>query len=69
MSIHLASQQIEASEFWSDTYEGRAIAVLRRRSEYHVYLDRILQRVIFATAEDALRWLTMRIGSRHAGGE
>jgi hypothetical protein len=49
-------------EFWSDTYHGRPIAVMHRGGQWHVYLDHsLLHNLVFATAEQAVRWLTTRI--------
>jgi hypothetical protein len=50
-----------SSEFWSDIYGGRSIAVLQHHGRWLVYLDHVLQKVIFATSEDAIAWLTKRI--------
>jgi hypothetical protein len=51
-----------APEFWADVYCGRPIAVFHRFGRWHVYLDHVLQHnVVFATAEDAIIWLTDRI--------
>jgi hypothetical protein len=50
------------AEFWSDFYEGRAVAILNRYGRWHVYLDHVLQHnVVFDTAENAVTWLTERI--------
>jgi hypothetical protein len=58
-------QALNASErpqFWANVYGGRPIAVFNRRGRWHVYLDHALQHnVQFATAEDAIAWLTQRI--------
>jgi hypothetical protein len=45
-----------------DIYEGRPVAILNRYGHWHVYLDHVLQHnVVFATAENAVAWLTERI--------
>jgi hypothetical protein len=55
-------QTLDHEEFWSDIYRGRPIAVMNRGGQWHVYLDHVLQHnVVFATAEQAVRWLTTRI--------
>ena len=52
----------ERLEFWSDTYGGRSIAIFNREERWHVYIDHVLQHnMLFATAEDAVDWLTQRI--------
>jgi hypothetical protein len=49
-------------EFWSDIYCGRPIAILNRDGCWHVYLDHVLQHnIVFATAEQAVDWLTARV--------
>ena len=50
-----------STEFWSDIYDGRAIAVFQHHGRWLVYLDHVLQKAIFATCEDAIAWLTQRI--------
>jgi hypothetical protein len=53
---------LDEAEFWSDIYEGRPVAILSRYGRWHVYLDHVLQHnVVFATAENAVAWLTERI--------
>jgi hypothetical protein len=53
---------LDEAEFWSDIYEGRPVAILHRYGHWHVYLDHVLQHnVVFATAENAVAWLTERI--------
>ena len=53
---------LDEAEFWSDIYEGRPVAILNRYGRWHVYLDHVLQHnVVFATAENAVAWLTERI--------
>jgi hypothetical protein len=48
--------------FWSDTYRGRRIAILRHLGAWHIYLDDILQdRVVFATPDKAVAWLVHRV--------
>jgi hypothetical protein len=55
-------QPLHQEEFWSDVYRGRPIAIMSRGGQWHVYLDHLLQHnVIFATAEQAIRWLLVRI--------
>jgi len=50
------------TEFWSDTYRGRPIAILNRYGRLHVYLDHILQsNVVFESAGDALAWMMQRV--------
>ena len=50
------------TDFWSDIYSGRSIAILNHYGRLHVYLDHILQHnVVFAERQDALAWLTERI--------
>jgi hypothetical protein len=53
---------LDEAEFWSDIYAGRPVAILNRYGRWHVYLDHVLQHnVVFATAENAVAWLTERI--------
>ena len=55
-----ALEQIE--DFWSDTYRGRSIAILNRGGSWLVYLDHVMQhRMLFDTAESAVRWLRRQI--------
>ena len=50
------------TDFWSDVYSGRPIAILNHYGRLHVYLDHILQHnVVFAERRDALAWLVQRI--------
>lgn len=50
------------TDFWSDIYGGRPIAILNHYGHLHVYLDHILQHnVVFADRRDALAWLMERI--------
>jgi hypothetical protein len=49
------------TEFWSDNYGGRSIAVFQHHGRWLVYLDHVLQKAIFATSEDGIAWLTQRI--------
>jgi hypothetical protein len=50
------------TDFWSDVYSGRPIAILNHYGRLHVYLDHILQHnVVFAERRDALAWLIQRI--------
>jgi hypothetical protein len=53
---------LDETEFWSDIYEGRPVAILNRHGRWHVYLDHVLQHnVVFASAQNAVTWLTDRI--------
>jgi hypothetical protein len=55
-------EHTDPPEFWADCYRGRQIAIFTRVGNWYVYLDHVLQRhVLFATAEDAILWLTERI--------
>ena len=55
-------QHSDDEEFLSDVYCGRPIATLNRYGRWHVYLDHVLQHnVMFATAENAIAWLTDRV--------
>jgi hypothetical protein len=55
-------QRPDEPEFWSDVYGGRSIAVFNHYGRWLVYLDHVLQHnVMFATAENAILWLTERI--------
>ena len=49
------------TEFWSETYGERSIAIFNHHGRWLAYLDQVLQKEIFATAEDAVAWLTQRI--------
>ena len=50
------------TDFWSDVYCGRPIAILNHYGRLHVYLDHILQHnVVFADRGEALAWLVQRI--------
>jgi len=52
----------DETDFWSDVYSGRPIAILNHYGRLHVYLDHILQHnVVFAERQDALAWLIQRI--------
>ena len=52
----------EQTEFWSDVYRGRPIAILNHYGRLHVYLDHTLQHhVVFAERANALAWLMQRI--------
>jgi hypothetical protein len=54
--------QSDPPDFWAGCYCGRQIAILHRYGKWHVYLDHALQHnILFATAEDAIVWLTERI--------
>jgi hypothetical protein len=57
----LNAQVSETAEFWSDEYGGRAIAVFNHHGRRLVYLDHVLQKMVFATPEHAIAWLTNRI--------
>jgi hypothetical protein len=49
-------------DFWSDTYRGRNIAILNRGGSWLVYLDHVMQhRLLFDTAESAVRWLRHQV--------
>jgi hypothetical protein len=55
-----ATDQLEG--FWSDTYHGHKIAILNHGGHWLVYLDHVLQqRMLFATAEAAVRWLQRKV--------
>jgi hypothetical protein len=55
-------QHSDESEFWSDVYCGRPIAVFNHYGRWLVYLDHVLQsNVVFETAENAILWLTDRV--------
>ena len=59
MQTHQTSDE---PEFWSDVYGGRSIAVFNHYGRWLVYLDHVLQHnLMFATAENAILWLTERI--------
>lgn len=50
------------TDFWSDIYSGRSIAILNHYGRLHVYLDHILQHgVVFAERRDAIAWLMEQI--------
>jgi hypothetical protein len=60
-TVHGHEQDSEQT-FWSDVYRGRPIAVLNTHGRWHVYLDHMLQHnVVFASARQAIDWLTARI--------
>lgn len=49
-------------DFWSNVYCGRHLAVFNHNGRWHAYLDHMFQsNVVFATAENAVRWLTARV--------
>ena len=49
-------------DFWSDIYRGRNIAILNRGGSWLVYLDHVMQqRLLFDTAESAVRWLRRQV--------
>jgi hypothetical protein len=59
--MHTVEQPPE-QEFWSDVYCGRPIAILNHYGRWHVYLDHVLQQnILFATPDDAIMWLMIRI--------
>jgi hypothetical protein len=48
--------------FWSDTYRGRAIAILNHGGRWLVYLDHVLQqRMQFESPEAAVNWLQRKV--------
>jgi len=50
------------TDFWSDVYGDRPVAILNRNGRLHVYLDHVLQHnVVFENGEDALAWLIRRV--------
>jgi len=50
------------TDFWSDVYRERTIAILNHYGRLYVYLDHILQHnVVFADRADARGWLIQRI--------
>jgi hypothetical protein len=50
------------TDFWSDVYRGRTIAVLNHYGRLHVYLDHVLQHnVVFESGKEAVAWLIQRI--------
>ena len=58
----MQTHQHADEEFLSDVYCGRPIAILNRYGRWRVYLDHVLQHnVMFATAENAITWLTDRV--------
>jgi len=57
----LNTETANTTEFWSETYGGRSIALFNHHGRWLVYLDHVLQKSIFATSEDAIAWLTQRI--------
>ena len=42
------------TEFWSETYGERSIAIFNHHGRWLAYLDHVLQKEIFANAEDAV---------------
>lgn len=49
-------------DFWSDTYRGRRLAVFNHHGRRHAYLDHMFQpHVVFASADNAVTWLTARV--------
>jgi hypothetical protein len=58
----LAHGHSEQTDFWSDVYRGKTIAILNHYGRLYVYLDHMLQHhVVFADRVDARAWLTRRI--------
>jgi hypothetical protein len=50
------------TNWWSEDYRGRQIAILNHYGRLHVYLDHVLQHnVVFDSGEAALAWLRQRI--------
>jgi hypothetical protein len=49
------------TDFWSDVYRDRPIAILHRHGRLYVYLDHVLQEVVFESGQDALAWLIQRV--------
>lgn len=50
------------TDFWSDVYRGRPIAILHRHGCLYVYVDHVLQHnVVFERGEEALAWLIQRV--------
>ncbi len=55
-------EHAKLTDWWSDVYRGRPIAILNRHGRLHVYLDHVLQHdVVFDRGQDALAWLVQRI--------
>ena len=54
-------QVSEDQEFWPETYRDREIAIYNHRGRWLPYLHHVLQQAVFATAEEAILWLTERI--------
>jgi hypothetical protein len=55
-------------DFWSDIYRGRNIAILNRGGSWLVYLDHVMQqRLLFDTAESAVRWLRRQVDQNCSG--
>jgi len=51
-----------AGDFRSGEYRGRQIALLRHHRIWRVYLDqKLLEPVVFETAEEATTWLQRKI--------
>ena len=42
------------TEFWSEIYGERSIAIFNHHGRWLAYLDHVLQKEIFANAEDAV---------------
>jgi hypothetical protein len=60
--VMLSFKHFGESEFWSEVYCGRPIAVLHRHGRLYVYLDHVLQeKLVFDDAQDALAWLVQRV--------
>jgi hypothetical protein len=59
--MHTLEQPSE-QKFWSDVYRGRSIAIFNTHGRWYVYLDHVLQlNIVFASANQAIDWLTARI--------
>jgi hypothetical protein len=53
------------TDYWSDTYRGCHIALLRHHRRWCVFLERVFQTdTHFETADDAAAWLRRRIDER-----
>jgi hypothetical protein len=44
-----------------DIYRGHHIAVFNHHGRWHAYLDHMFSPMVFATAENAMRWLARRV--------
>jgi hypothetical protein len=55
-------ERMSDQDFWSTVYRGRHIAVFQQHGRWHAYLDHMIQsKAVFATAENAVRWLAGRV--------